>query len=247
MPYRFTRYLVLLSCLAGCSSENATSSTVTATQQGTPAHPHISLTNLKLIKGSDYVMYPLTLSETITEGYGGSYSSESRVTDYWNIVFYNAKSGESHLLSEAKRLLILSYSDSESDNSDDNLSKEKPHTNAADDLLYYSVISDDFNHDGKLTSDDATYLFVSDKSGSHFRQISPDSLHVSSWHIQQTTGKILLQTTADSNHDRRFADADEHIPYIYDVATGQPAARVISSDAAQQLILKFQQQWPQKP
>ena len=191
-------------------------------------------------------MYPLTLSETITEESGSYGNSENRTAYYWNIVFYDTRTGESHLLSETKRLLILSYSGNEPDKPAANLSQGKPLTNAADDLLYYSVVSDDFNHDGKLTSDDATYLFVSDKAGRHFRQLSPDSLHVSSWHTQQTTGKILLQTTAGSNHDRRFADADEHIPYIYDVITGQSAPSVISAAFAQQLNLRFQQQWPKK-
>jgi hypothetical protein len=247
MSNRFTYCLALLSFLTACSTENATSPVDAAKQQAALIQPHISLTNLELIEGSDYVMYPLTFSETTAEEYGSSYGGERRVTDYWTIVFYNTKNGESHLLNEGEKLLILSYSGNEPDNSADDLHKGKPQTNAADDLMYYSVVSDDFNHDGKLTSDDATYLFVSDKAGRHFKQISPDSLHVTSWHIQQTTGKILLQTTADSNHDRRFADDDEHIPYIYDVVTGQPATRVISSDGAQQLKLKFQQQWPKKP
>lgn len=243
MLLQSTCCLALVAALTACSTDSATSPTRTATPPAAAQLPS-ALPGAELIDSSDYVLYPLTLSETLTEESGEYGSSSNRSSAYWNIVFSNVRTGESHLLSEAKKMLILAYTGTGLANSSGNLTKEKARPKAADQLLYYSVVTDDFNHDGKLTSEDATYLFISDKAGNHLRQLSPDSLHVSGWQIQRTTGKILLQTVADSNHDRRFGTADESIPYVVDVATGQPATRAISPEFMQRLKLKFQQQWP---
>lgn len=243
--------LQLLLALAACSTNDATSEATASSvaQQAIKAKLRIPVGNPVLIDSSDYVMYPLSLNELVTEEkdeYGSS--SYGRATTYWNILFYNPRSNQSHLLTSQK-LLIASYAGQNSSNSSDS---EGPHTNslrvyAADKLLYFSAITTDFNHDGQLTDTDPTYLFTSDKAGKNFRQISPDSLHVTGWDIQRNTGKILLQTTQDSNHDRRFGDGDESIPYVYDVAAQQPAHRVFSPALMDKLSTQFKLQWPKKP
>ena len=47
--------------------------------------------------------------------------------------------------------------------------------------IFYKVSVDDYNQDKKLTSDDPEYLFVSDKEGNNFRQISPTGYNLKSW------------------------------------------------------------------
>ena len=220
-----------------------------AAQQAAQAKLRIPVGDPVLIDSSDYVLYPLSLSEIVTEEkdeYGSS--SYGRTTTYWNILFYNPRSSQSHLLTSQK-LLITSYTGQNLGNSSDSDGRHTKdfHVYAADKLLYFSATTTDFNQDGQLTDADPIYLFSSDKAGENFRQISPDSLHVTGWEIQRNTGKILLKTTQDSNHDRKFGDGDESIPYVYDLATQQPAHRIFGPAFMQQLSIKFQQQWPKKP
>lgn len=242
--------LPLLASLAACSSNDASSEAAASSvaQQAAKAEMRIPVGDPVLIDSSDYVMYPLSLTEIVTEEkdeYGGSYSE--RATTYWNILFYNPKSKQSHLLTPDK-LVINSYKGQNSENLSDSDGPHKAylHTYAADKLLYFSATSTDFNHDGQLTDTDPTYLFISDKSGEDFQQISPDSLHITGWEIQRNTGKILLQATQDSNHDRKFGEGDESIPYVYDIATKQPAYRAFSPALMDKLRTQFQQQWPKK-
>ena len=242
--------LPLLAALAACSSNDASSEAGASSvaQQAVKAKLRIPVGDPVLIDSSDYVMYPLSLTEIVTETkdeYGGSYSE--RATTYWNILFYNPKSKQSHLLTPEK-LVINSYRGQNSGNSSDSDASHKAYfrTYAADKLLYFSATSTDFNHDGQLTDTDPTYLFISDKSGENFQQISPDSLHVTGWEIQRNTGKILLQAMQDSNHDRKFGEGDESIPYVYDIATKQPAYRAFSPALMDKLRTQFQQQWLKK-
>jgi hypothetical protein len=242
--------LPLLVALAACSSKDASSEVATSSvaQQAVKAKLRIPVGDPVLIDSSDYVMYPLSLTEIVTEEkaeYGGSYSE--RATTYWNILFYNPRNNQSHLLTPEK-LVISSYAGQNSGNSSDSDGSQKAYlrASAADKLLYFSATTTDFNHDEQLTDTDPTYLFISDKSGEDFRQVSPDSLHVTGWEIQRNTGKILLQATQDSNHDRKFCEGDESIPYVYDIATKQPAYRAFSPALIDKLRTQFQQQWPKQ-
>src|SRR5258705_294707 len=75
----------------------------------------------------------------------------------------------------------------------------------------------DFNKDGKLNSDDPNYLFISDKAGRHFKQISPENMNLNSWETIKETNKILMMATKDTNGDKKFDDKDETIPLVYDL------------------------------
>lgn len=246
-------YLPLLGALAACSTHD--DARASATNSPAPlvaaTSPHIPMSEPVLIDSSEYVLYPLSLGEIVSEdetpfGSRIRYSSSGRETTYWNIVFYNPSSDQRHLLSSQK-LLIRSFTGQESGSLSVRLRNRNIRGYVADNLLYYSIISADFNHDGQLTSADPTYLFTSDKEGRNFRQISPDSLHVVGWDIQKNTGNILINAVQDSNHNRKFDDDDESIPYVYNLTKQQPARRAFSSDFMKQLNTRFKQQWPKKP
>nr|GFD13372.1 hypothetical protein [Tanacetum cinerariifolium] len=163
----------LLVALAACSSNDASSEAAAGSvaQQAVKARLRIPVGDPVLIDSSDYVMYPLSLNEIVTEEkdeYGGSYSG--RTTTYWNILFYNLRSNQSHLLTPRK-LIISSYTGQNSGNSSDSDDSHKAYlrASAADKFLYFSATTTDFNHDGQLTDADPSYLFISDKSGENFR------------------------------------------------------------------------------
>lgn len=251
MAHRPPCLFLLLAALAACSSDASSQrgAATGAPQLAAAEQLRIPLDGPVFIDSSAYVMYPLSLGEIETEGSSDDSSikySRASTPFYWNILFYNLKSGQSHLLGKQK-MVIHSYSGQETSNSSEASDAGYPRVYAAKELLYFAVTTVDFNHDGQLTSEDPSYLFISAKDGNHFRQISPDSLHVTGWEIHQGTGKILLQTVQDSNHDRKFGAGDENIPYVYDIATQQPARRLFSPAFMQQLRTQFRRQWPKKP
>lgn len=241
MTRRFLFALALLA--ASCTSPDTTSlppaRPPAAQQQATLPQLPLPLNSAVLLDSSDYVLYPLTLAETNAER-DGEYVSKgyNHPATYWNILFYNLRTGQSRLLADRQKLLITAYSGVNPDNS-------LPQSRAGK-ALYYSVIIDDTDHDGKLTDEDPTYLFASDQSGENFRQLSPKGVSVTNWQRHAATGKILLQTLLDSNHDHKFGAGDEAMPYVVGDATArQPATRPFSAAFLQGLKTQLQAQWGQ--
>jgi hypothetical protein len=260
MLIRFRHFLpiVLLGATVACSSNSQSEATATANATAAQrrqaiAQLRIPFANPVLLDSSALVLYPLPLHELVTEQ-NSSYGSSgySRQDTYWNILFHNTRSTETYLLDTSRKMVIQSYYISEAyGNRIDNDAEASSNKNSAlsitDRLIFYSVTLADTNRDGDLTSDDATYLFTSDKAGKDFRQISPDSLHVTNWEIQKSTGKVLLQTTRDSDHNRQFGNEDEVIPYLYDPATRQPASRLFAPAIIKQVKTVFQSKWENTP
>lgn len=190
------------------------------------------------IDSSSYVMYPLVLQNK------DSYESTRLQNNYWNIIFYNTTSGQYHLLDNKRKMIIHSYGTNTSSpySSNEVLVKGYFQTN---EVIYFSVTTFDYNNDGKITLADPTYLFISDKSGNNFRQISPDSLNVKNW---QTVGdnKILIEAVRDSNKDLSFDQSDETIPFIYDLSKGGISKEVFSREFNTSVKKLFKAQWAQK-
>lgn len=243
--------LILLSMLAvACSADEKPSTAAAismAQHQKAIDQLLIPFSSPVLLDRSDYVMYPLALSEILKEEESEYGSSYSRTESFWNIAFYNAKTGAVSLLDERRKMLIQAYKTTSYNNSEGNSNGNAAAAYApffaGDKLLYFSVITTDFDHDGLLTERDPTYLFTSDKSGANFTQVSPDSMHVAGWEIQKTTGKLVMQLHQDSNHDRRFGEEDAIIPYAYDLVTRQPAAPIFSPPFTKNLRTVFRRHW----
>jgi hypothetical protein len=205
-----------------------------------------------LIDSSDYVMYPLTL-EHIEES-TGSYSSNSYgSTTYWNILFYNTVNGEYHLLNDSIKMVIYSYNSRNERGSELSSSASfndkdffEGGYNQVGRLLYFSITTTDFNKDGKLNSTDPSYLFIADKAGKHFKQISPDGLDVRSWECISGANKILLMVTKDSNNDKIFSDKDESFPLVYDLTRNTTSAEILPDDYKIKLKKKLDEQWLKK-
>lgn len=197
-----------------------------------------------LINNSDYVMYPLTVEKT-QEG-NEEYSSGTRGSaTYWNIVFYNTASGEYHLLDETRRMVILSQDPGNQRSSvlSPDVDRSPKGGYQIDDLIYYTIATEDFNSDNELNSKDPHYLFISDKSGRKFKQISPEHGSVSSWTTIEGTNKILLRITRDSNGDKKFNAKDESVPFIYDLNKNSPSLELFDEGFKTRLRKQFEEQW----
>ncbi|MBS1598176.1 MAG: hypothetical protein JST75_08120 [Bacteroidetes bacterium] len=201
-----------------------------------------------IIDSSVYVMYPLALERSEESGSGFSSGSYGRPTTYWNILFYNTATGEYHLLNDTLKMAIYSYNPR---NADANASSSSfdfddfliSGYNRVDRLLYFSITTTDFNKDGKLNSDDPNYLFITDKAGRHFKQVSPNNMNVSSWETIKATNKILMMVTRDTNGDNKFDDNDESFPLVYDLTKNTTSSEMFPEDFKMTLKKKLDKQW----
>jgi len=150
------------------------------------------------------VLYPLTLSASGKDDEGlKSYPSRSGEGPYWNIAFYDTKTGVSNLLDFEMPIRINSFQ------------KLK-------DMIIYNVTVTDYNGDGQLDHKDPSYLFTSTQSGKQFKQITPNYMNVTSFNAGSTL-TILIQATTDSNGDHKFGQDDDVIPLIFDLQKGDVA------------------------
>jgi len=186
------------------------------------------------IDSSGIIMFPLSMGETSRDGGSLSYK-EIPYSSYWNIIFYNSNNSQYHLLSERKMLISnfdIKY------NSGDNVDIAFSKSN-----IFYKVTIDDYNKDKKLTSDDPEYLFVSDKEGNNFRQISPTGYSLKSWQFIKSTNKILMALTKDSDKDRKFGEKDEVTTFQIDIDKETQPTEIFSTEFKNKLKVLFDRDW----
>ncbi len=200
-----------------------------------------------LINSSVYVMYPLILKKSDEEEESSFSSSRYKPTVYWNIIFYNTETGEYHLLDDTLKMAIYSYN-SRTEYTSSLSSKDFYYDgyNQVNRLIYFSIRTKDFNNDGKLNSNDPNYLFITDKAGGHFKQISPNNMNVESWKIIENTNKILLLVTKDTNGDKYFNYKDETFPLLYDMKKNTTSSEIFDNDFKTELKKQLDKQWSRK-
>lgn len=173
------------------------------------------------LDSTTFVMYPLTLGTSGKEEEDlKRYSSESGNGPYWNIAFYDVKTGNPNLLVSDRVIRINSFQ------------KLK-------DLMVYNVTAEDYNGDGKLDHKDPDYLFTSDLTGKNFKQITPDRMDVRSFRAIDHSETILIQTVADSNKDKKFDEEDAIVPMIFDAGKMNVAKATFSASFKAELDKTF--------
>lgn len=175
---------------------------------------------IKIDSISDYVMYPLSLSgdeESGSQNY--DVSSYDAKKPYWNIIFYNTKTEESHLLYVGEKMMVNTYYLSLQPMINKNYQVE--FHKKKDNNIYYDITMLDYNKDGYLDAKDPHYLFMSDNQGKNFKQLSPNNMNVVIWEAIEKTGKILIQARKDIDGDKLFKSTDEIIPFVLDLKTGK--------------------------
>jgi len=250
----FALYFALLSsaCNSGSQKTDAQNYADTAAN---PAKSIIAVLNSEepvLIDSSENVMYPLVNKPIEDEGL--SLKKDDGEKTYWNIIFYNTSSKKYHLLDTTRKMTINSYNTSYANReygySDSYPSAvDKNHSlnvTKRGNYIFYSIIINDFNKNGLLDSRDPDYLFLSDKEGNNFRQISPDNRNVNSWELIEKSGKILMQTVSDTNHDKKFSDEKVVVPYIYDLKKEGKTEPVFDTQFSKRVNDLHQKLWPAK-
>lgn len=186
------------------------------------------------IDSSGILMFPLSMGEKGREG--NSYK-EVPAGHYWNIIFYNTRTAGYHLLSERK-MLISSYDASYSRSSHPAITSAAQH-------LFYVVTVDDYNEDKRLTTEDPAYLFVTDKEGRNFRQLSPAGYHLRSWQFIPSANKVVMTVAKDSNNNKKFGEKEEVASFEIDMSKGAPPVEIFSNAFKNKLKLLYDRDWKQ--
>lgn len=155
--------------------------------------------DLIIQKSSDHIMIPVNLPDqeqdkNIDLNLSRSYERENRT---YNMIFYNQKSGESHLLLN-KKAIIKAYK----------LLEIKPKDKPTQQFWLYQIIDQDTNNDNKLNSQDAITGYISDLSGKNLQQVTPSNTQLINWEIITSENAILIKIIKDSNQDKKFTGTD---------------------------------------
>ena len=195
---------------------------------------NIQTNSFSEIDSSGILMFPLSMGETERDGGSLSYK-EMPNNSFWNIIFLNSKTNEYYLLSD-KKMLIRNYDFKYSSNENVDIAQTSRH-------IFYSITSDDFDKDKKLTHEDPKYLFVSDKEGNNFRQISPSNYDLQNWQFIKSVNKVLLTVRKDSDKNNKFDDKDEVTTFEVEIDKGTEPKEVFSTEFKNKLKILYDRDW----
>jgi hypothetical protein len=116
-----------------------------------------------------------------------------------NIVFYNKKTDETHLLLQTPVVISQFYFPH----------YEKEYTGKKYWFLLLGIGEEDTNADGYINNEDAEKVYIADLSGKNRKQITPDNSRLVDWYIDMSTNNILMKVRFDSNDDKKFNNYDE--------------------------------------
>lgn len=239
-------FLVFLSVaiFTACSDRNKDVNLQEQIKKDTTANSQqIIFAEPQTIDSSHIVIYPLILQ---MGSYGSSYGSSSggRRTSYWNLLFYNTESQNQNLLTADKKILIYSINfagSSSSSHSSNNLWTNG--INIFKENIIYTAVVKDYNANNQLDENDPTYLFVSNRDGKSFRQISPDNYNINHWEVVKGTTKIIMQGQKDDNGDKVFNEKDGSVPLIVDVNSQKAAEETFKANVIDSLKQKLVRIW----
>lgn len=167
------------------------------------------------LDSSEYFLIPRLLDDSNKDQFdkGKGYIPWGHYTD---ILFYNTKTNQTKKLFGGRPALIAPFLQKR--NSYYTQEKEADVTkNVLPGLIVYSVITDDFNNDKVLDSDDPCYLYISTKTGEQLKQVTPNGFNVLSWTISQDKKIILVKGQTDKNKNKKFGNGDDQLYYRIDL------------------------------
>ena len=171
------------------------------------------------LDSTDYLLMPLgmkTLEDVTDRGLRSKGSEEyASSTGYYsrykynfyslsfgncnNIIFYNKKTDETHLLLQKPAIVSQFYFPF----------YDKEYTGDKYYFILLGIREDDTNADGYINSEDAERVYIADLSGKNMVQITPDNTQLVDWFIDPATNNILMKTRFDSNKDQKFNYYDD--------------------------------------
>lgn len=232
---------------------NSTETTVSKDEFAIPIFTPTSF--LEIDSLSSYVMYPLTWKRNSEEERGSSslldYEKKSKIFYHWNILFYNKKTKKSHLLHPKTNLFITDIIVKDIKQEEYNYSSSYGYETTRQyntiqkgisqpSYIFYLVVTDDYDKNQLLeANNDPTYLYISDREGKIFRQVSPKNIHVREWKFISPT-EILLYGLQDTNQDKNFDDDkfDRNISFHITILPDSIKTDAIITDSLQTQLQK---------
>jgi hypothetical protein len=173
------------------------------------------------LDSTDYLLFPLGMKsiensenkglrskssdEYVSDTYGGGYRNYKynfyslNFYNCNNIIFYNKKTEETHLLLQKPAIISQFYFPYYSDD----YKGEKFW------FLLMAIREYDTNADGFINKQDAEIVYVSNLSGTKIKPVTPDNTQLIDWFIDESSNTILLKVRNDSNKDKVFNYYDE--------------------------------------
>ncbi len=225
-----TSLLGIVSCAQNKS--NPETETDIQTDMDSKTIVNIPTASFQEIDSTGILLFPLSIGG---EGKDRKFSSyKDNYYGHWNLIFYNTQTSQYHLLTD-KKMIIKNYQ------TDIDKVNKSSHN-----YIFYTIISDDYNKDKTLNDKDPHYLYISDKSGNSFRQISPSCYNLVNWKFIRNTNKVVMTVKKDSNKDLEFNEKDEISAFEIDLTTpnSQPK-EIFSTDFKNQINSLQDRYWKQ--
>jgi hypothetical protein len=248
MPlFRYLPALLLLSALPSCSSDGpagrpanapaAQAAPDTAAVRKAAQQYQVVLGEPVFVDSSSYYYQPVEVGMknggrnlrdkiSLSVESSGSYGSRGQV---FNLLFTHQPDQTTHLLLPHGRFLITEV------NSSAQPAARYP-------FLFCTLVTQDFNRDGELTTSDASALYVADRDGRNLRQLpAPAGTQVAKLLVLPQSPTLLVLLRQDTDHDLEFdfEDAQQWLSYdLRNLAAGpqlHPQPRV-QAQLRQQLI-----------
>jgi hypothetical protein len=228
----FILTLTLYSC--NKNSQRLESTSNGDTEPSSVENLNIQMNSFTEIDSTGVLIFPLQMGQN--ERDDGNYSyKEMPENGFWNIMFLNSNTNEYHLLTE-KKILILDYDYKYNAEEGINISKKTNH-------IFYNVRSADYNKDKVINEKDPIYLFVSDRFGKNFRQISPSNLSLNSWKYIQSSNKVIMTATKDRNTNNLFDDKDEVLTFEIILDKAETPKEVFQPEVKELLKKLYDRDW----
>lgn len=226
--------LSMISVLSCSGNPESTADSSNINQESPIENLNVQTTNFSEIDSSGVLMFPLRMGESKRESESSSYKEISQ-SEFWNIMFYNSITNNYYLLTKDK-ILIENFND-DYYNDAETISTNK--TN----YIFYTARSLDYNKDKLLNYQDPLYLYVSNKKGENFRQLSPNNFNLENWRYIKSTNKIVFSASKDSNKNNIFDDKDEVIAFEVNVDSKELAKEIFSNETKNELKKLYDRDW----
>lgn len=192
-----------------------------------------------VLDSTDQVLIPIStelLEKRTKYSSDGYYSND--YPRYWNVLFYNRKTGDTHLLTEEKiRISRIHTVRNEYDEKNTTMENK----------VLYEIGTIDYNNDKQLNSKDPEYLFSSDINGVNLKRVSPLNEDLQHFKVISESNQILIRALRDVNEDFVFDREDESIWYKAEwINDNWQVVELIDSALRKQIERLYLEQWLSK-
>lgn len=192
-----------------------------------------------VLDSTNQVLIPIStklLDRRTTYSKDGYYADDFPV--YWNVLFYNRKTGENQLLTEDKIRISRIHAVRDEYDEGSKLMNKK---------VLYEIGDIDFNKDKKLDNKDPEYLFSSEINGTNLKRVSPVNEDLQYFKVIPNSEQILIRTLRDINQDSIFNQEDESIWYKAELINHEwKVNEIIDSMGRKRIEKLYFEQWLKK-